>query len=60
MGVSADEIPVGSVALHEFRKYRLDIDDIAAPRPFLGREPARGRLCVQAGLEDVGVVRAVS
>jgi len=36
--------------LHELRKYGgWIIDDIAGPRPFLGREPARGRLfAVQA------------
>ena len=58
MGVSADEMTGWKLALQEFRKYRLDIDDIASRALFSGGNQREVVYAVQAGLVDVGVVRA--
>ncbi|NNK16423.1 MAG: PhnD/SsuA/transferrin family substrate-binding protein, partial [Sulfitobacter sp.] len=58
MGVTANELTGWQLALQEFRKYRLNPDDIAADVLFSGGNQREVVYGVQNGLIDVGVIRA--
>ena len=58
MGVTSGELTGWQLALQEFRKHRLNPDDMASDVIFSGGNQREVVYAVQNGLVDVGVIRA--